>query len=156
MNSLVFWCVGLLDALSHFLSTSLFSPVVVHNQLMAVQTAPAHLISPHAPCFLPPPLCQLPCGTWSRVPPEQCENPGVLNRDTPLGQPLTNGCKNTEDKHSPLPSHKWMILSFPFFFFFLGLLHPWHMEVPRLGGPIRATAAGLCHSHDNARSKLHL
>ena len=29
-----------------------------------------------------------------------------------------------------------------FFFFFLGL-HQWHMEVPRLGGRIGATAVGL-------------
>ena len=42
------------------------------------------------------------------------------------------------------------------FFFFLGV-YLWHMEVPRLGGLIRATAATeLCHSHSNARSKLHL
>ena len=31
-------------------------------------------------------------------------------------------------------------------FVFLGP-HPRHMEVPRLGGPIRPTAAGLNHSH---------
>ena len=30
-----------------------------------------------------------------------------------------------------------------------------HMEVPRLGGQIRATAAGLHHSHSNARSLTH-
>ena len=46
------------------------------------------------------------------------------------------------------------------FFFFLSFvffgLHLWHVEVPRLGGPIRATAAGLCHNHSNARSKLRL
>ena len=30
------------------------------------------------------------------------------------------------------------------------------MEVPRLWGQIGATAAGLYHSHSNARSKLHL
>ena len=38
------------------------------------------------------------------------------------------------------------------FFFFLGL-RPWHMEFPRLGGLIGATAAGLHHSHSNSRSK---
>ena len=48
-------------------------------------------------------------------------------------------------------------LSFFFWSFcsFLGLL-PWHMEVPRLGGLIRAVAAGLCHSHRNAGSELPL
>jgi len=30
------------------------------------------------------------------------------------------------------------------------------MEVHRLRGQIRAAAAGLCHSHNNAGSKLHL
>ena len=42
-----------------------------------------------------------------------------------------------------------------FYFVFLGL-HPWHMEVPRIGLKIRAVAAGLCHSHGNARSELCL
>ena len=41
------------------------------------------------------------------------------------------------------------------FFSFLGP-HPWHMEIPRLGGPIRAAAAGLHHSHSNLGSQLHL
>ena len=39
-----------------------------------------------------------------------------------------------------------------FFFGFLGL-HPWHMEVPRLGGQIGAAAASLPHSHINATSQ---
>ena len=37
-------------------------------------------------------------------------------------------------------------------FFFLGL-HPWHMEVPRLGGLVRAIAASLHQSHSNAGSE---
>ena len=41
------------------------------------------------------------------------------------------------------------------FFFFLGP-HPWHMEAPRLGGLIGATAGGLHHSHSNAGSELCL
>ena len=40
------------------------------------------------------------------------------------------------------------------FFSFLGL-HPWHMEVPRLGDET-AIAAGLCRSHSNTGSKLCL
>ena len=32
-------------------------------------------------------------------------------------------------------------------------LHPWDMEVLMLGSPIRATAAGLHHSHSNAKSE---
>ena len=33
-------------------------------------------------------------------------------------------------------------------------LHPWHMEVPRLGrGQMGAVAAGLRQSHSNARSE---
>ena len=45
----------------------------------------------------------------------------------------------------------------PFFFCFLGL-HLLHMEVSRLGSNhwIGAEAAGLCHSHSNTGSKLHL
>ena len=42
-----------------------------------------------------------------------------------------------------------------FFFCFLGL-HWWHMDVSKVGGLIRATAAGLYHSHSLARSKPHL
>ena len=34
--------------------------------------------------------------------------------------------------------------------------HPQHMEVPRLGGPIGAAAADLCHSHSNIRSDSRL
>ena len=41
---------------------------------------------------------------------------------------------------------------FCFAFCFLGL-HLWHMEVPGLGGQIRAVAANLHHSHSNGRSK---
>ena len=44
---------------------------------------------------------------------------------------------------------------FIFYFVFLGP-HLRHMEVPRLGGPIRAAAAGLHHSHSHARSWPHL
>ena len=46
------------------------------------------------------------------------------------------------------------ILSFSFFFF--KGPHVRHMEAPRLGGWIRATAAGLYHSHSNAWTKLPL
>ena len=39
------------------------------------------------------------------------------------------------------------------YFFFLLLLflgmHPWHMEIPRLGGRTGATAASLHHTHGN-------
>ena len=42
-----------------------------------------------------------------------------------------------------------------FFVFFLGS-HPRHREVPRLGVEFGAVAAGLHHSHSNARSGLHL
>ena len=43
---------------------------------------------------------------------------------------------------------------FFFFFFFLGFLGLplWHIEVPKLG----TVAAGLHHSHSDARFKLHL
>ena len=47
-------------------------------------------------------------------------------------------------------------LGFFLFCFFWGGLHSQHMEVPRLGGPIRAIAAGLRHSHSHARSELRL
>ena len=48
-----------------------------------------------------------------------------------------------------------------FFFFFFGLfvslgLNPWHMEVPRLEGPVGAVAAGLCQGLSNAEFELHL
>ena len=42
----------------------------------------------------------------------------------------------------------WLLAFLPF----LGL-HPWHMEVPRLGGLIGAVAAGLHHSHSNSGSE---
>ena len=42
-----------------------------------------------------------------------------------------------------------------FFFCFSGL-HLRPMKVPRLRGPIGATAAGLCHSQSNSGSKQHL
>ena len=41
------------------------------------------------------------------------------------------------------------------FFFFLGP-HLQHMGVPRLGGQVRAAAAGLHHNHSKARSELRL
>ena len=47
-----------------------------------------------------------------------------------------------------------------FYFIFLSFVflgpHPWHMEVPRLGGLIGAVATGLSWSHSNARSKPYL
>ena len=43
-----------------------------------------------------------------------------------------------------------------FSFFWGGGLYQWHMEIPRLGGPIGVTAVNLCHGHSNARSELHL
>ena len=45
-----------------------------------------------------------------------------------------------------------MVTPFLFYFDFLGP-HPWNMEVPR--GRIKDTAAGLHHSHSNARSLTH-
>ena len=39
-----------------------------------------------------------------------------------------------------------------FFLVFLGP-HLWHMEVPRLGGPIGGVAVGLHHSHSNTSSE---
>ena len=42
-----------------------------------------------------------------------------------------------------------------FVFVFLGP-HPWHMEVPRLGGLIGAVAAGHSHNHSSAGSEPHL
>ena len=46
---------------------------------------------------------------------------------------------------------------FCFCFCFLSFLgpHQWHMELPRLGGPIRAVAAGLQYSHSNSRSSIY-
>ena len=47
---------------------------------------------------------------------------------------------------------QWELPTVLFFFFFCLLgPHPQHMEVPRLGGPMGATAAGLYHS--NIRSE---
>ena len=57
--------------------------------------------------------------------------------------------------HQCRHSTRARIMPIFFFFFFLGL-HPQHVEVPRLGGLIGAVAAGLCHTHSNARSKPHL
>ena len=52
----------------------------------------------------------------------------------------------------------FFFLFFLFFFCLFVLLgpHPWHVEVPRLGGLIGATAASLCQSHSNDRSKPNL
>ena len=49
-------------------------------------------------------------------------------------------------------------LFFVFFFVIFVFLGPHlrHMEVLRLGGPIRATAARVHHRQSNIRSKLHL
>ena len=47
------------------------------------------------------------------------------------------------------------ILSQLFCFVFLGP-HPRNMEVLRLRDQIGAEDAGLCHSHNNARSEPHL
>ena len=47
------------------------------------------------------------------------------------------------------------MVSFTIFFFFLWLLLQ-HMEVSRLGDWMRAAAAGLHHSHGNAKSELPL
>ena len=40
------------------------------------------------------------------------------------------------------------------FFYFRWGVHPWHMEVPRLGGQMGAVAAYLHHSHSNVESCL--
>ena len=45
---------------------------------------------------------------------------------------------------------------FSFSFFYLFRAAPSTYEGSRARGPIRAVAAGLCHSHSNARSKLHV
>ena len=45
--------------------------------------------------------------------------------------------------------------SFCFVCFVFLELYPQHMEVPRLGGRIRAAVAGLHHSHSNAGSLTH-
>ena len=54
----------------------------------------------------------------------------------------------------------WLYFYFYFYFIILSFVflgpHPWHTEVPGLGGPIRAVVAGLHHSHGNARSEPRL
>ena len=52
-------------------------------------------------------------------------------------------------------AHRFEIWGCFCFLSFLGP-RPQHMKVPRLGSPIRAAAAGLWHSHSNARSELSL
>ena len=47
-----------------------------------------------------------------------------------------------------------VVVVLSFCYFFGPLLR--HMEVPRLGGLIRAVAAGLHHSHSSVGSELHL
>ena len=54
-----------------------------------------------------------------------------------------------------LPSFYLFIYLFMSFLLFLGPL-PRHMEVPRLGGQIRAAVDSLGQSHSNTRSKPHL
>ena len=67
--------------------------------------------------------------------------------------------------HYKIPG-PWITLVFIFFIFiiffnflafwlFLGPL-PRHMEIPRLGGLIKAVATGLHQSHRNSGSELHL
>ena len=56
---------------------------------------------------------------------------------------------------SPINSVFFLSLAFFFFFLFLGP-HLQHMEVPRLGGQIRAAAAGLLYSLNNTGSALFL
>ena len=80
--------------------------------------------------------------------------------------PVANG--EVFPLHSELEEKHWRILSrfeaqsnCSFFFFCLLSVvllgsHQWHMEVPRLGGLIRAVAAALHQSHSNARSEPHL
>ena len=49
----------------------------------------------------------------------------------------------------------FILFYFIVFLVFIGL-HPRHMEVTRLGGRIGAVAAGLHHSHSNARMEPRL
>ena len=49
-----------------------------------------------------------------------------------------------------------LVIVFAFFFFFFLQPHLWHMEVPGLGVELELHTAGLCHTHSNTRSKLHL
>ena len=44
----------------------------------------------------------------------------------------------------------------PAFFFFFSVPDLWHMEAPMPGVKLELTAAGLCYSHSNAGSELHL
>ena len=56
--------------------------------------------------------------------------------------------------HIPCTLEVILSLDYTSVFFFLSFLgpHPLHMEVPSRG-PVRAIAAGLCHSYSNTRSK---
>ena len=79
--------------------------------------------------------------------PQQCR---ILN---PLSKPRdqTHILLDTN-----LVRYPWATTATPCIFcLFLGP-HPWHMEVPRLGGLIGAEATSLHQSHSNARSELHL
>ena len=53
------------------------------------------------------------------------------------------------------PSRKKNLFFCLFVFAFLGP-HPWHLEVPKAGGRIGATAVGLHQNHSNAGSEPHL
>ena len=68
-------------------------------------------------------------------------------------------CCRAEQTDARLSALLFFFFFFLFFFFgggdFLGP-NPWHMEGPRLGGLIGATAAGLCQSHNNIRSEPRL
>ena len=59
--------------------------------------------------------------------------------------------------HIPCTLEVILSLDYTSVFFFLSFLgpHPLHMEVPSRG-PVRAIAAGLCHSYSNTRSQPHL
>ena len=71
---------------------------------------------------------------------------------------IGKGIKMAGGHHSPFAFfiHHFLLLVclFCLFVYFLWL-HQWHMEVPRLRVET-AGAAGLRHSHSNARSKPHL
>ena len=105
------------------------------------------------------------CGLWVvRI--RQCRH---CNQCTPLWGPVDSGgdpaCvgqwgHGTSCTFCSLlllcdPKTALKIRPFFFFFCFLGP-YPWHMELPRLGNHIGATASGLHHSHSNTGSKLHL
>ena len=57
--------------------------------------------------------------------------------------------------HLMLSTYFPVLFTFFFFLIFLGP-HPHHVEVPWLGGEIRAAASGLCHSQSNAGSETCL